>query len=332
MPGWLVLAIILFVLAALLALLRFLDRRSVARTHERQAAAAAEQPGLYQQSEAKTVPFLGWAAGVVAALGVVCVFVSSYNPVGTKEEGILTSFGATAGHLSAGPHLTWPWLKLHQMDAAIQTDTFTDDNPSDGKCAAIAVRIANQQTGCASVSFQWRIQPNAGDELYQDYRSFDHVRDALVTRRLKAAVNSAFAHYNPLDSIVFDKTKRTKQRTLAEFGQRVTEIMRARVGTRIKVISTIVPIITFDTATQSRINQLQQQVALTRIAEQEFQTNTKKAAANGALAKSVNSSPNVLVSRCLDTFEEMVKDHQVVPAGFSCWPGGSTLSGVIAKG
>jgi hypothetical protein len=117
--------------------------------------------------------------------------------------------------------------------------------------------------------------------------------------------------------------------TLQAFARATSKEMVRVVGGRIKVLSTIVPAVHFDDATQSRINQLQQQVALTRIAQQELKTNQAKAKANAALAASVNTSPNVLVSRCLDTLEAMVKDHDPVPAGFSCWPGGG-VAGVIA--
>lgn len=270
----------------------------------------------------KAVP--GWIALGCFALAAVFMLVSSYNPVGTKEEGVETSFGKTAGQLGNGPHLTWPWIKVHEMDAAIQTDTF-DGKKGDAEC--INVRIANQQTGCASVSFQWRIVPGAVDELYKDYRSFDHVRDALVTRKLTAAVNEALASYNPLDSITTQGGSIGSK--LPQYATAISAIMRREVGTRIIVLSTILPLVTFDPETQGRINQLQQQVALTRVAQQQLKTNEATARANAALAKSVNSSPNVLVSRCVDALEAMVKSGQAVPAGFSCWPGNG-VAAVIA--
>jgi regulator of protease activity HflC (stomatin/prohibitin superfamily) len=271
---------------------------------------------------------LPWISAAAAAAAALALIFSCVYQVGTKEEGILTSFGATSGHAGSGLHFKLPWEKAHEMDAAIQTDSYT------GK-SCLNVRIANQQTGCASISFQWRIKPNAGDELYKDYRSFEHVRDALVTRKLTAAVNEAFQHYNPLDAIVNGTgasvgANGNSNTTLSALAKQITGIMRREIGDRVDVLSTILPLISFDDATQGRINQLQQQVALTRIAEQKRVTNIAEAKANEALAKSVNASPNVLVARCLDTLDTMVKQHQAVPAGFTCWPGG-TLAGVIAN-
>ena len=74
-------------------------------------------------------------------------------------------------------------------------------------------------------------------------------------------------------------------------------------------------------STQAKINAYQAEVGNTRIAEQQEKTAGAQARANRALADSVSKDPNVLVSKCLDTLEEMVKAGQSVPAGFSCWPG-----------
>lgn len=256
-----------------------------------------------------------WPAAAAFVLAVALLLGACFKQVGTKEDGVELSFGKPVGHLSAGPHMTAPWVKVKEMDAAIQTDTFAGAD-------CLQVRIANQQTGCAKISLQWRIRQGAVDELYQNYRSFDHVRDALVTRKLNVALNEALAKYNPLDQI------QGGGQTLPQVAKRITRIMRREVGGRIEVLSTLLPLVTFDADTQSRVNQLQQQVALTRIAQQERTTNIAKAKANSALASSVQT--NVLVSRCIDTLEQMVKLHETVPAGFSCWPGGSSFAGVIA--
>lgn len=307
MPGWLILSLVVFVVAIIVSVVRHAVRK------EPEAAAKRGAPLIS-----------GWYVVGLAVLGVILLLVSAYNPVGTKEEGVETSFGKTAGQLDNGPHLTYPWIKVHQMDAAIQTDTFGGKG-ADADC--INVRIANQQTGCAYISFQWRIVPDAVDELYKDYRSFDHVRDALVTRKLTAAVNEALASYNPLDSITTSGGSVGSR--LPEYAKDITRIMRREVGKRINVLSTILPLVTFDSETQGRINQLQQQVALTRVAQQALKTNEATAKANAALARSVDTSPNVLVSRCMDALEAMVKAHDPVPAGFSCWPGGG-VAAVIA--
>lgn len=362
MPGWFVTAIVFFILAVVV----YACRVFVIPTKETQRGRATrlsaypestEPEPYYTEAQKQTRFGIAVGAVVVALLAVGFMFAASYNPVGTKNEGIVTSFGATAGHLSNGFHLTWPWQKVHQMDAAVQTDNHTGGNcttaattdPNSGEAVGetacqpakgggcINARIANQQTGCADVTIQWRIKTDkkVPETLYKDYRSFEHVRDALVTRQLTRSVNEALATYNPLDAIVTGseakKGKTQKVETLVSLSERIKGKLVAAVGDRIEVVSVLMPIVKFDTDTQARINQLQQQVALTRIAGQAQQTAIKQATANNSLAKSVNNSPNVLVARCLDLLDVMVKAGQPVPAGFSCWPGGSGV-GVLVQG
>lgn len=282
--------------------------------------------------EERRNPFYRWTmvCGVaVIALSAVGVATTMVTTVSTKNVGIETTFGKPSGELSNGIHKKWPWEKVTEMDAAIQTDTFVKDN-------CLQVRIANQQTACVYTNFQWRINPNAAQELYRDYRTFDHVRDALVTRRLTAVVNEQLANYNPLNSVAGADLPKGEKRnpTLAEIAHNVNAQMDAEIGAKskknqIEVLSTIIPIMTFDAETQARINQLQQQVALTRVALQSQKTAAAQAAANRRLSASVNRAPNVLVSHCYQILETMVKNGQSVPAGFSCWPGGG-VAAVIA--
>lgn len=266
------------------------------------------------------------AASVATALAVLALIFSVFFSVGTKEVGIPTSFGAVStSHYGAGPHLKLPWVKIHTMDGAIQT-------VNDLKSNCLSVRIANNQTGCAEVSLQWRINPNQVDYLYKNYRSFDHVRDQLVERKLFNAVNESLADYNPLahisakgnaNPLPYYQTLvyRTMQQKVKDInGQKLVEILNVQL-----------PLVHFDGETQSRINQLQQQVAQTAIAKQRKKTNAAESEANAALSKNNTLTPLVLESRCLDEVDAMIKADQPVPAGLNCGLGGSSLAGIIAN-
>lgn len=266
---------------------------------------------------------------VLTGIFVLVFLLGSIATVSTKNVGIETAFGKTTGHLSNGIHLVWPWVNVTEMDAAIQTDSYVRNNCLD-------VRIANQQTACVDISIRWRIEPSQADSLFQNYRTFDNVRDSLVTRELKAALNQQLSNYNPLNSIPTSTTVANgnypnASQSLNKVASDVNAQMEREIGGQgIHVLSTIIPYMTFDDKTQGRLNQLQQQEALTRIAQAQEQTNQAQSAANQALANSVDTSPNVLVSKCLDILQEMVKNGQSVPAGFSCWPGNG-VAGVIAN-
>lgn len=268
-----------------------------------------------------------WSGIAIILAGAACLLVSSLVVVSTKNVGVETTFGKPSGELPNGLHLKWPWEKVTEMDAAIQTDTYVKEH-------CFQVRIANQQTACVHINFQWRINPLAAQALFRDYRTFEHVREALVTRRLTAVVNEQLADYNPLNSVSGTVLPPGEKRnpTLAEIAKGVNAQMTEEIGGSkgsIEVLSTIIPLITFDSETQGRINQLQQQVALTRVAQQSQKTAEAQALANKKLAASVSNAPNVLVSHCINILETMVKNGQAVPAGFSCWPGGG-VAGIIA--
>jgi regulator of protease activity HflC (stomatin/prohibitin superfamily) len=259
-------------------------------------------------------------------VAVLLVILSGCRRVGTKEVGIPVTFGKVGStHYGSGLHFTAPWTSIKEMDAAIQTQ-----NDLGKDC--LSVRIANNQLGCANVSLQWRINPAQVDYLYKNYRSFDHVRDQLVERKLFNAVNETLATYNPLEHI----TAKGSANPLPRFQSRVYAAMKAKVKDingkpLIEVLNVQLPIVNFDNETQSRVNQLQQQVALTAIAAQREKTNVQESRANAALARNNTLTPLVLESRCLDQLEAMVKAHLAVPAGFNCGLGGSSVAGIIAR-
>lgn len=258
-----------------------------------------------------------------AVLALVMLLLSMFIMVGTRDIGIVTSFGRPVDHLDNGLHFKWPWEEVSTLDGAIQTDSYVSDGKdvnANGSCTDI--RIGNESTACVDNSIRWRIKPDAADTLFQDYHTMDNIRDSLVTRELKAALNSVLANYNPLDEIENNSSGATPQ--LSAFSKQVTSNLQSQIGSQVDVINVIIPLIRFDSSTQTKINLYQAEVANTRIAQQREQTAAAQARANDALTKSVSNNPNVLVAQCLNSLDEMVKQKQAVPAGFSCWPGGSS--------
>lgn len=261
---------------------------------------------------------------VLVPLGIALIaFVTSIlTIVPTREIGVVTSFGKPVDNLSNGIHLKAPWEKVHTLDGTIQTDNHV------GTKHCTDIRIGNESTACVDNTIRWRIRLEAGERLFKDYREMENIRDSLVTRELKAALNEVLSDYNPLDQIKVDGQGAPD---LNQFSKDVTDELTERVGDDVEIKSVILPIIRFDRQTQAKINSYQAEVANTRIAEQRQQTAAAQAKANQALKKSVSKEPNVLVAQCLDTFAEMVKEGQSIPIGFSCWPGGSSSTVVLPK-
>ncbi len=276
--------------------------------------------------EAKLTGFL------VICAAALCVLVSCFAIVGTKKIGVVTSFNKPVGTMSNGIHPKWPWEKVRELDGAIQTDNHLCGKGNE-QGSGILVRIGNQSVSCLDVTVRWRIRQQQADALYRDYRSFDHIRDSLVTRDLTQSLNDVFVDYNPLGNINDENVPVAP--SLENMSNRVRTLLvgragsTGRIGQQIEVLSVFIPIVHHDDQTQQKINQYQAARADTRIAQQKVQTARREAEANKVLSSSVSKDPNVLVSKCLD----LVKSRGgSLPAGFTCWPGTSTAVVVPSAG
>lgn len=252
---------------------------------------------------------------IAVVAGVVALFVvilGSTTIVSARNVGVVTTFGRPSGTLSNGLHWKAPWQSVTEMDGTIQIDNHTGES-------ATTVRLGNNSTAFVENSVRWRIQPAAADELFLDYRQFANVRDNLVTRELRAALNEVFADFDPL------APENVEGANVQALGDKVAEKLRAKVGGQIEIINVIVPLVNYDQATQDRINALNVEKANTRIAEQRAKTAAAEAKANEILAASVSNDPNVLVSKCLDA----AREAGISPLG--CWPNTSVVPTVPAR-
>jgi regulator of protease activity HflC (stomatin/prohibitin superfamily) len=265
----------------------------------------------------------GKAVAALCIIGAaVFFFFSFFAIVGTKKIGVVTSFNKPVGTMDNGLHTKAPWQKVVELDGAIQTDNHLCRKDAN---TGIDVRIGNQSISCLDVTIRWRLRQGASDALYRDYRTFDHIRDSLVTRDLIQSLNDVFVDYNPLGNINNEKVAAPP--SLERMSSRVKALLvgrtgnSGRIGDQIEVLSVFIPIVHHDGQTQQKINQYQAARADTRIAGQKVQTATNEAKANKVLAGTVTKNPYVLVSKCLD----LVKGRTTpLPAGFNCWPGGSS--------
>ena len=252
---------------------------------------------------------------IAVVAGVITLFVlilGSTTIVSARNIGVVTTFGRPGGTLSNGLHWKAPWQSVTEMNGTIQIDNHAGEN-------ATTVRLGNNSTAFVDNSVRWRIQPAAADELFLDYRDFENVRDNLVTRELRAALNEVFADFDPL------APENVEGANVQALGDEVAEKLRAKVGGQIEILNVIVPLVNYDDATQERINALNVEKANTRIAEQRAKTAEAEARANEILAASVSNDPNVLVSKCLDA----AREAGISPLG--CWPNTTAVPTVPAR-
>jgi hypothetical protein len=80
-----------------------------------------------------------------------------------------------------------------------------------------------------------------------------------------------------------------------------------------------------DAPTQQKLSQFIQEQAKTRTALQAIQTNKNVAKANRELQRSLERSPGILVSKCLDVTADAVQAKYQFNAGWSCFGSSSVV-------
>ncbi|MDT5113581.1 MAG: hypothetical protein QOE20_5471 [Mycobacterium sp.] len=285
----------------------------------------------YAVGHATNTPAPKLGGGALMVLGLLVFLFSALVVIGTQDIGVKTSFGRLVGHgLKSGIHWKASWVAVHRLDAKQQTDTYASEGfngstQSNAQGPCIDVRIARQATACVNITIRWQNDQQGVDYLFQNFKTDDNIRDNLLHRDLQTAVNVAFARYDPLG---LDVNGNSTQPTTGQLADQVLKELQSQVGQYLDISKVFIPIFNFDPETQQRLNQLQLQVAQTRIAIQAQQTAKAQAKANAALAHSLSNNPGVLESKCLDILQEAVNKGQPLPAGFSCFPGGNAAIAV----
>jgi regulator of protease activity HflC (stomatin/prohibitin superfamily) len=295
MPAWWIIAIVLFVIAGLIAIGTFFTPRGF-----------------------KVIGF--GAAAVVVALAVICTLISSFNIVSTRNIGIVTSFGKPVGERGAGLAWVAPWQQVHEMDAAIQLQSF-QGNSYDDPGTAIKVRLANNSAAYVEENLNWRTKPEAAGSLFQDYRTFDNITVNLVDKQAQVALSKEFSTFNPQLAEVVDPTKPAPmtQMTPAQganlpaMADRVKADLQHAVGDRIEILDVRIPGIFYDKATQDRIDAYNQKVQETKNAQQDVQTAEQQKLASEKRANQAPPDLRVAIFNCINKQVEQGKD----PAG--CW-------------
>jgi regulator of protease activity HflC (stomatin/prohibitin superfamily) len=301
MPGTFIAAIIFAVLAAIALVIAFLLKGLA----ENDTDAA----------DARVAAFI--ATGVLGAVFVVLTLLSSWNPVPTQDIGIVTSFGQPTGHLGAGAHFTAPWDQVTDMDEAIQvTDsTFT-------------ARIAGGQTAQATFQVRWRVGVGASDDVFKNYKnSTSGVENGLLTPELNAAANPVLDGYDPLTPLATGAAAGTTENpSTTQLAAQIGSALTSRIAPDVQVITLVLKPLVYDSTVQGRINSVLAQTAKTDVAKQSELTAQAQAKANQIIEQSVANNPLVLVQQCMNA----IADGQLTPpAGFSCWPGTGSGSGVV---
>lgn len=291
-------------------------------------------------------PLAGAAAAIIAAvLAGITLFFGGYNPVGTKEIGVVESFGHIDGVVGSGFHWMTPWKNVIPIDETVQTDTWkqptpgnpvtVSTGPSGDVSDCLPVRLGGQQEGCMDMKMKWRILDAGAPELFKNYsRSGDFmetVRTAVVWYQLQQVVNHVLGDYNPIfDVSASSQSGASGASQFTGFEPQILSTLQSDLSGQIDVLSMSLQYLHYDASTQARLNQIQQQYALTAIAQAQYATNTAQARANGQISRAL--TPSVLVNECLNIAEQALKAGNTSVQPGLCFGGSSGVIANLGKG
>jgi regulator of protease activity HflC (stomatin/prohibitin superfamily) len=263
----------------------------------------------------------------LAAVTALGIFASSFWIVGTQNVGIVRSFGRPVGVVANGPAWTWPWEQVTEMDYSVQVTDFT------AASCDIQVRLADGQTACPKVGVRWQINTRAADSLFRRYKgSTQGVENGVLIPALQTAANTIFGDYDPVKLLSSpDPVGSKKNPSIPQLASKVQALLVQTIGSEVQIDLLNIPNIAYSPNVQNRINAVLGQKAQTLIAQQAKQTADAQAAANQAIAASVSHDPGVLISRCEDLMQEMIKNNQSPTIGM-CNFGGSGNGVIVSTG
>jgi len=305
--------------------------RITIKTDQHRAAAAQSRNAArdrYAMAEDTPAAIRPWAKAATLTAGgltALCLLASSFWVVGTSNVGIITSFGRPIGEVSNGPQWTAPWENLSEMDYSVQVTDFT------AASCDVQLRLADGQTACAKVGVRWQLNPHDATSLFKRYKgSTSGVENGVVIPALQTAANTVFGDYDPV-ALLSSKIPvgQTGNPSVPQLAAQVQTLLNRMIGSEVTLDLVNIPNIVYPDSVQQRINSILQQKSATQAAILAEQTADAQAAANRAIAASVSNNPDVLISRCLDLMQDMIKAGQTPTIGMCNFSG--TGNGVIVS-
>jgi regulator of protease activity HflC (stomatin/prohibitin superfamily) len=287
--------------------------------------------------QTKTGGRIAGSIGVVLTLGLAlysCTFM-----VGAKQYGVLTTFGHPSSHdYGSGIHTKLPWQKDVTVDGKVKTFGFLKDDTSglDQHYTCVPTVIGNGTPSCVDVTVRWQVAEDQASVLYANYGTSDpteHFGQAVIHAQMLQVIPVVMRTYNPITQLTVLKGQATgASAENASFApdyqalsQQAETLLQSKVNGEATIQSVAISSAPLDSATQQKLSQFIQEQAKTRTALQAIETNKNQARANKQLESSLEKSPGLLVAKCLDGVEDAITKAYALPAGYSCFGGGSVV-------
>lgn len=257
--------------------------------------------------------------GISLFLLLLITFIASINTVGARSVGVETAFGRYDGTLRNGFHLTAPWVSVEQFSTRVQYLHLVKDE-------AVNVTYSGGGSGQVIATVRWRITDAGAKNLWTRYRSFDNVRDNLVTQQARDSYRVVMGQYVPADAIAGRNLRTIDGKVKADLDQQLSAD-----GIIIDSVST--QHVALDANAQQGLNQIVKANADIQRAQVEQQRAIIDAKTAEIRQKAGSLSEANLQRYCLEIVNSWdVKKNGELPATFNCnFSGGSGSVVIPAK-
>lgn len=277
------------------------------------------------------------AVGVLVVLiGIGAFFSSFVSVVDARAVGIQTSLGKYQDTLPSGLNLTAPWSSVESWTTRNQTLRFAGDGRSDERDnyftePFVTVRLGNQSEAYVDVTITWTVGDAEKDKegirsLWQQYKTFNDMRQDFATPTAQGAVNTAFDGYDPFKGLN-DKNVDNPYVPLADWSRKIQDILNPLYAARgLHLVNVQATKVAYDKRTEDKLREYADAVANTRIKAQDVLTAEQEALASKARA--TQAAPG-----CEALIRDLAAKDQLknLPAGWQCPNQGSTPPVIVGK-
>lgn len=252
------------------------------------------------------------AIPVVIVAFFVALMAFSATTVSARSVGIETGFGKYKNTLDNGFHWTNPTSSVEEFSTQIQTLRL--DGSKDG-VGGTSVNYKGGGRGVIDATVAWKISDKQAQALWERFKSFDNVRDQLVTAASQAAIRETVGQKAPTDA----QAGNNLEPMAADIKAKLTSAF-APYG--VEVDSVRITAVILDEKTQQSIEKVvaaQQDIERAKADRERAKIDAETAEIR---AKSGTLSAGGLQRYCLEVMNSWdAGKNGPLPAGFNCFSG-----------
>jgi regulator of protease activity HflC (stomatin/prohibitin superfamily) len=259
----------------------------------------------------------------LVALVVSILLIMSSATIGARSVGVETRFGKYVSTVDSGHHWLNPFSSVEEFSTLTQS-LHLDGAEGDDHGQKTNVAFKGGASGNASVTVRWRITDDGVSKLWHDYKTFENVRDNLVTSDAQNSIRTEFSNYTPTDAIDGNNLNTIMENVQGELGKKLKAY-------GITVDSIQVTNVALGKQAQASLDRIVQANADIQRAQAEQQKATIEA--QTATIRQQSQTPESLLRYCLDVVNAWdAAKNGPLPATFNCQLGTAGQTPVIVNG